>query len=349
MRKTLLLKYVANQADKKEQEEVLRWAEKRSENMDYLTSLKLAYMASEMPQERADIAEVASMRKTVELRSEHDSAIRSRNRYRIFSYISFAAAAIAVIAFILKPDSFTREEVRSALLQDIKDGRECIGLADMAQNSLQTVYTEKGVKSEIKLPDGSIVKLNSDTRITYPVAFAGATREVFMSGEAYFKVVGDSLRPMVVTTGKGSKIKVLGTEFNVKSYENDAVEQTTLYSGRIMLTSNKGEECKSVKPLEQVLVDAAEKTKIVKAVSVEDTRAWTHGRLVFDSTPMSEVVKILERWHGVEISVLNPKILNYKITANFESESIHQIMYIIKNVSLVDYSINGRNVSIFPR
>lgn len=349
MKKSLLLKYIAGGAGEKEQEEVLRWANADKRNMDYLISLKLTGLASAMPQEKADVSEVASMRRIIELRTGQDLALKSRNRYRIFSYISFAAAAIALIAFILKPDSFTRQEVRESLLQEIREGRTEIGLADLPQDALQVVYTEKGIKSEITLPDGSTVKLNSDTRISYPLKFAGSTREVFISGEAYFNVVGDSLRPMIVTTCKGSKIKVLGTEFNVKSYENDAVEKTTLYSGKITMIPGNGAESRDIMPSQQVLVDAKENVRVVNSVAVEDTRAWTEGKLIFDSTPMREVVKMLERWHGVEISVSDTKILNYRITANFESESIHQIMYIIKNVSLVDYQINGRNVSIFAR
>ena len=350
MKKTLLLKYIQGYADKSEQEEVLRWAEKDRRNMDYLVSLKVADVASGMlQQEKASVSEFAPMRQMVELRSAQESAIKSRNRHRIFSYISFAAAAVALLAFIFKPDSFTPQQVRDSLMQEIRAGHVEIGLADIPQDAVQTIYTEKGVKSEISLPDGSTVKLNSDTRISYPVKFVGATREVFISGEAYFNVVSDSLQPMIVTTGKGSKIKVVGTEFNVKSYENDAVEQTTLYSGKIVLMANNGADSKTIKPLEQVLVSSEAKAKIVKASSFDQTRAWTEGKLIFDSTPMGEVVKILERWHGVQISVSDPKVLNYKITANFESESIHQIMYIIKNVSLVDYKIDGRKVAIFAR
>jgi hypothetical protein len=64
---------------------------------------------------------------------------------------------------------------------------------------------------------------------------------------------------------------------------------------------------------------------------------------------LDEVVKILERWHGVEITIRDSKILKYKITANFESESIYQIMYIIKNCTLVDYTIDGKKVTLFAR
>lgn len=349
MKKSLLLKYVALQANIQEQEEVMKWAGECKENMEYLASLKLSYIASGIPQERADEREMAAMGRLLAARTEKEHAVRSRNRYRIFSLISAAAAAVAIIAFIFKPDRFTADEMKLQLLQDIKEGRARMEIAGVPQDALQTIYTEKGVKSEIELPDGSIVKLNSDTKIVYPMNFIGSTREVYMSGEAYFKVVGDTLRPMIVTTGKGSRIKVLGTEFNVKSYENDIEEHTTLYSGKITLLSGNGRVEKIMSPEEQAVVDVRENVRIVKPDMLADTKAWTEGRLIFDATPMDEVIKMLERWHGVKIDVKDSKILKYKITANFESESIHQIMYIIKNCSLIDYNIQGNMVSIFPR
>ena len=320
-----------------------------AQNMDYLTALKIAYISSHMPSSVAADDDLAAIKKEIAHRDREAQVLSSRNRYRIFSFISVAAAAVAVIAFILKPDSFTREEVKESLLSDIREGKMEIALSDMPEASLQTVYTEKGVKSSVVLPDGSCVKLNSDSKITYPVKFIGSTREVSISGEAYFKVVGDSLHPMIVTTVKGSKIKVLGTEFNVKSYEDDPQETTTLYSGKITLLTGGSAGEKVLLPSQQAIVDVQEKVNISKPVALQETKAWTEGKIIFDATPLDEVIKILERWHGVEISIKDNKILKYNITASFESESIYQIMYIIKNCALVDYTIEGRNVTLFAR
>ena len=349
MRKALLLKYVAGQATEQEQNDVLTWANKCEQNMNYLTSLKLTYISSQMPDEKAEAEDVLAIKKEIVRRDCEVKVLKSRDRYKLFSFVSIAAAAVAVIAFILKPDSFTQDEVREKLLQDIRSGRTELALSDMPESSLQTVYTEKGVKSSVVLPDGSFVKLNSDSKITYPVKFVGATREVSISGEAYFKVKGDSLNPMVVTTVKGSKIKVLGTEFNVKSYENDAEETATLYSGKITLIASNGNTERVVLPSQKAVVDIKENIKISSSDALLETKAWTEGKLIFDATPLDEVVKILERWHGVNITVKDSKILKYNITANFESESIHQIMYIIKNCSLVDYKIDGNKVTLFAR
>lgn len=222
-----------------------------------------------------------------------------------------------------------------------------IELAEMPQERVHTIYTEKGVKSVVELPDGSTVQLNSDTKITYPDTFIGDTREVLLSGEAYFRVKGDSSRPMIVNTVKGFQIKVLGTEFNVKSYENDDFSSTTLYNGSIHLITPTSET--KIVPHEQVMINKKNQITRLKPVILEDTRAWTQGRLVFDETPISEVVKMLERWHGVTVQVKDPVILNYKITAEFKSESIYQIMYIIKSCSLIDYTISENTVVMTSR
>jgi ferric-dicitrate binding protein FerR (iron transport regulator) len=349
MRKGLLLKYVAKEATEQEQQEVLAWANKCARNMDYLVELKNTYISSHMPSDLATEQEMWAFTMEIARREMRQKEVASRNRYRIFSLISTAAAAVAIIAFILKPDSFSRQEVKESLLCDIREGRVEVALSDLPQASLQTVYTEKGVKSSIILPDGSCVKLNSDSKITYPVKFIGSTREVLISGEAYFNVVSDSLHPMIVTTVKGSKIKVLGTEFNVKSYVDDAEETTTLYSGKIALIAGGSNSEKVLLPTQQAVVGKCEKVNISRPVALSDTKAWTEGKIIFDETPLDEVVKMLERWHGVEITIRDSKILKYNITASFESESIYQIMYIIKNCALVDYTIDGKKVTLFAR
>ncbi len=356
MKKSLLLKYLANQASKQEQQQVLDWAEKSESNMNYLISLKLNYVSATLPNTSASEEEMQAMRSSI-LNLEQPKAASTlknkrsaNNKYRIITILSSAVAVIAIIAFILKPsinNPVVLEQMHQRVLAELKKQEIRIGLKDIPSEQIQTIYTEKGVKSTIILPDKSIVQLNSDTKISFPTKFIGSTREVNLSGEAYFKVTSDSIKPMIVTTNKGFMVKVLGTEFNIKSYDNDNQAQTTLYKGAIDLIT--ASSTTSVKPNQQILINSQNKVKLINPSAVEDTKAWTEGKLIFDETPISEVIKMLERWHGVQFNVKENKILDYKITANFNSESIYQIMYIIKNCTLVDYTIEDNLVSVFSR
>lgn len=358
MDKRLLLKYVAGEATPDEVNRVLDWAEQNEANKQYLISLKFTHVASYQPESKASAQEMERMRATILKGAgrEETASVRPQtaklpeHNFRLFTILSTAVAAVAIVAFILKPSIPKGEQLnalKTELIASLKQERLRIELKEMPQERLHTVYTEKGVKSRVELPDGSTVQLNSDTKITFPDTFAGDTREVELSGEAYFQVKGDSAKPMIVSTAKGFQIKVLGTEFNVKSYENDELSSTTLYKGSIHLITAASET--KVLPNEQVTINSRNQITHLKPTILDDTKAWTQGRLLFDETPVSEVVKMLERWHGVKIEVKDPVILKYKITAEFKSESIYQIMYVIKNCSLIDYTINENTVLMTSR
>ena len=214
------------------------------------------------------------------------------------------------------------------------------------------IYTEKGTKATVSLPDGSKVWLNSDSKISYPVRFPGDTREVNLSGEAYFEVVSDSLKPMIVTTSKGYMVKVLGTKFHIKSYENDTYSKVTLNSGNIKLIcpADNHQKCTEIgmKPNETVILGKVEVPKVVTQTVRTNSNdvAWKRGELVFDRTPMSEAIKMIERWHGATFIVNNNALFNRKLTATFKTESLVQILEVIKMLTGIEYTIEDGNMVV---
>jgi Fe2+-dicitrate sensor, membrane component len=355
MKKELLIRFVAGKTNKIESAQVLDWADSNERNYKYLIDLQLIYMAQNTKFLEAE--GISKQSKTElnfikkKLATKYKDSQKTRIKfYKIFSYTS-AAVAIASIVFFSVKFYVNKEklvlQIRDQVYTEMKNDQIRIALSDLPKDIIKTIYTERGVKSQIMLPDSSIVMMNSDTKLTFPDRFVGNTREVAISGEAYFKVKGDANRPMIISTNKKFQIKVLGTEFNVKSYDNDDSAITTLYSGSINLITSNGERTISIR--EQARINSNNVVTISNKAAIKDTKAWTEGRIIFDNTGMDEVIKILERWHGVNIVVKDQKILNYKITANFNSESIEQIMYIIKNCSLVDYCVNGKDVILFSR
>lgn len=364
MKKSILLDFVANRATPEQQKQVLDWADKCETNMQYLIDLKLHYVHATLPDIHTSEMDMKKMESSIlgidttnddinsQRQQTHNTKLKliATKKYIITNIISVAVAAIAIIALILKPSAnsiTSTDQMQTKILAKIKDEQIRVQLNDIPKQYLNTVYTEKGVKSIVVLPDSSIIQLNSDTKLSYPAKFIGSTRELRLSGEAYFKVKSDPSKPMIITTNKDFIIKVLGTEFNIKSYDNDNIAQATLYSGKIdFITSNS---VLSLKPNEQIEINSKKELKLLYPPILSDTKAWTEGRIVFEETSLSEVIKTLERWHGVKIIVKDPKILNYKITANFNSESIYQIMFIIKNCALLDYSIKDNIVTIFTR
>ena len=147
----------------------------------------------------------------------------------------------------------------------------------------------------------------------------GPTREINISGEAFFDVVSNPNKPMIVSTNKNFKVEVPGTKFNIRSYENDTEAQTTLFSGSIKLTrklSSTGREVTTLlRPKESFVLREYMAPVLILQSDTSKQVAWKEGKLLFDSTPMLEVIKKLERWHGTEFIVKDQEILNYKITA----------------------------------
>lgn len=338
MKKSLLLKYIKEEASKEEIKAILDWLDKSPDNQEYFIALKNLWIAQHMPN-------ISAEEKEFDIFQQEIRNLKTNNRYKIISILSSVTAVAAIFFIIVRPSA-------SSIEQKLKENHLQIALADIPTQYLHTLYTESGVKGFIILPDSTQVWLNSETKIVFPDKFIGNTREVLIEGEAYFNVAKDSLKPMIVNTRKGFYIKVLGTEFNLKSYSNDDVAEATLFSGKIDLLYNHAPSNKNtithVAPNEKAII-TKNTIEVISPTEIQDIRAWTEGRLIFESTPLEVAIKTLERWHGVKFNIKDSKVLAYPITATFKSESISQIMEMIKYCTTIDYKIQSDVVEVFAR
>ena len=159
-----------------------------------------------------------------------------------------------------------------------------------------TIETPQGGQWQINLPDGTQVWLNSASRLTYPSTFSGLkTRSVTLSGEAYFEVAHDKSKPFVIVTGKQTA-EVLGTHFNINSYEDEAAIKTTLLQGSIKVTVNSNFEI--LKPGQEAA--ASEKISVTN-VDTDNAVAWKNGDFNFGQHDFRTTMRQLSRWYDVEI------------------------------------------------
>lgn len=327
MNKQTLIKFIAGNASESESSEVLLWLDKSEANRTYFCELKNLWVMQNLP--------------TSEASEEDLEDLRNRGYYskprRRFSRLGIAAAILLVPMLALNIFFFVTRNRGVVLMPNQK----------MAMASFST---NKGVKGKIVLPDGSTVWLNSDSKISFPQKFSGDIREVHFTGEGYFKVSKDPKHPMIITTDKGVEVKVLGTEFNLSSYSNDATLKATLYEGKITLSTpnstNGADEEVSIKPMETVTVSLNNAISVQPKADTASCSAWRRGNIIFDNEQMADVIKRLERWHGVEFVVKNKAILTYRFTAQFKSESIVQIMEIMAFCSPITYSIKDNVVTL---
>lgn len=177
------------------------------------------------------------------------------------------------------------------------------GEKGMEETKYNTLYVPRGGEYQLVLADGTKVWINAESRLRYPEVF-GDTREVFLTGEAYFEVSKDAERPFVVKMEKQT-VEVLGTHFNVSAYPGDHV-CTTLAEGRVKVTN--GTASVVLHPDEQaVQVDGQEKIE-VKEIDASLVISWVKGEYVFKNTELKSIAAQLSRWYNVNIQFENSEL-----------------------------------------
>jgi ferric-dicitrate binding protein FerR (iron transport regulator) len=228
------------------------------------------------------------------------------------------------------------------------------------------VVTKRGSKSSIKLPDGTIVRLNTDSRLTYLNFTAGKNREVTLIGEAYFDVAHDSSRPFIIHTGK-INIKVLGTSFNVRNYPQDKELETSLIKGKIEVSlDSRPEDIIILKPTEKLIIakeqdELSAATKVTNSIdnkvvltsitylrhdSLVAETSWLNDKLVFVNQPLDKIAMELERKYAITINFKDEKVKKYRYTGVFENVSLEKVFQLIKYSKNINYKIDDKNIVI---
>ncbi len=200
--------------------------------------------------------------------------------------------------------------------------------------------TTAGSVHKVFLSDGSIVWLKGNSTLTYPDRFAGDTRNVQLSGEALFEVAKDPAHPFMITCGDLTTT-VLGTSFNIKSIENNI--EVMVLTGKVSLTSSKDTEGMVVLPNEKVIYTGlkAQYSKVESAeVEKVATLAGTEYSMLFEDTPMSEIVRRIEGKFNIKVEMIDPKLGNCMITADFTDQSLKKTFDMIAETLGFTYEIS---------
>jgi transmembrane sensor len=239
--------------------------------------------------------------------------------------------------------------------------------SESVQNNLSEISTHNGSKTNVVLPDGTMVKLNAGSKLTYDKEYGNTIREVNLTGEAFFDVVKNKEKPFIIHTKK-IDIKVLGTTFNVKSYPDEKTE-TSLVRGSIEVTfKNKLSEKVILKPNEKLIVTDDElslkpaKTKSLRqafapivAIShlnytKEDSTiietAWMQNKLIFRDETFKQLALRMERWYNVSIHFGNSEIERLSFTGIFENETVQQALDALQLSGKFNYSMKASEIII---
>ncbi len=278
----LILKYLKGEASENEMLEIETWVKESPINRKEFAAKVNLYALSANINGKADISDLGKI----------TSAIRRlERRRRVLRYFAAAVMASALI-------------VGAGLYSTYKIGGYKNEVAYILEQSNTTLEysTPYGVKSKISLPDNSVVWLNSGSKISFPSKFSGNQRLISFSGEGFFSVEKDSLRPMQIVTPGGVTVNVLGTKFNLNTYTEDSSMSLLLLSGKVNIKMN-------------------------------------NGRVIFDDLTLKEVFVKMKRWYGISIKVDDSSILDKRLSAKFREESASQVLDLMHKTQLINYTI----------
>jgi hypothetical protein len=186
-----------------------------------------------------------------------------------------------------------------------------------AMNQLIIPY---GNQSKLTLADNTVVWLNAGSRLVYPTAFSGKTREVLLFGEAYFEVTKNAEKPFIVKTSD-IQIKVLGTHFNVSAYAEDKVIQTVLQEGSVELSKNDagifGERI-IMKPNQMASFSKTTSETALSNVDASYYILWTKGLLSFDEVDFDRILKKVERFYNISVDFSEPTFRAIRISGKLD-------------------------------
>jgi len=227
------------------------------------------------------------------------------------------AAAACLIAFV----------IAGLLLLNLKYGKKA---APAEMSNLEKKQNSKGTKSVIELSDGSKVWLNADSKIQYPALFAGDTREIFLNGEAFFEVAKNPQKPFIIHLAKGT-VRVLGTSFNIRAYDNEKVVETSVATGKVAFiprySSQKMADTVFITPNKKVKYHFYEESISIAPTLVTDDKAWTEGKLIFKAMTLFDITTELERNFGKKAVFLDDAAKDYIFTGSFQNNTLEEIMY----------------------
>ena len=204
-----------------------------------------------------------------------------------------------------------------------------------------TVTVPRGGEYKLVLADGTIVWLNSDSHIRYPVTFSGNTRQVELEGEAYFEVAKDVEKPFIVRMNEYN-VRVTGTQFNVRNYSNESLA-TTLVEGGVQI-ERKG-KVDRLRPGQQAVLENNEIR--IRVVNVEEQVAWRHGAFGFTQCRLENIMEELARWYDVDVFYMNQQVKDYHFSAWFKrSSSINEVINILEKTKKISLDLKGRILTV---
>ena len=216
------------------------------------------------------------------------------------------------------------------------------GAGRSLKKTYNTLSTANGETYRVLLPDGSLVVLNATSSLTYSASLIeDGKRQVKLNGEGYFEISKDKAHPFVVKTNK-QEVEVLGTHFNINSYDDEGVEKTTLLEGNIKMTAAGAG--KLLKPGQQGKLEGDKLS--VSDVDTDLAIAWKNNEFTFESESITTVMKMVERWYNVEVVYKGDKTSEKFSGRVSRFDNVSKVLKIVASTGYAQFKIEGRKIYV---
>lgn len=359
----LLAKMLSGEVDAQERDEFMQLIESDMDMQQTYDQMKEFWSATSLQQAQDQIIKDSYLAHVARLKDldpaftyeevEEVNSLKPLYTYKRFAFIGTALIGVFFIVFLL-----------------FNMGNDKIAPG----KATNEITINPGSRSKINLPDGSQVWINSGSRFTYAGDFKGDTREVYLSGEAYFDVAHDKSRPFIVHTS-GIDIKVLGTAFNVKAFDVDPTIEATLIRGMIQVVKKNEPNGSTIilKPHEKLIYNKitesyvssmheSRKSRVASAplkptvtiipleANIPDTAiaetAWLYNKLTFEEEKLQDLAKRMERWYNIKITITENNLKNYRISGSFVDETADQALKELQLLIPFNYVLKNNEVVI---
>ena len=292
---------------------------------------------------------------------KHKQAVKRRRSLRTsIYYICACAAAVAIVVLMLPIWQQPKGDV--VVYEATPEARKVTIVADAApaniihgkvahsravKPSVLTLDVPAGMTHQLTLPDGTQVWLNADSRITYPKAFSGVTREVHVDGEAYFKVAKNARKPFLVHAA-GLTVRVIGTEFNVNSYQPESVS-VTLASGHVAVSSDDPSQSKGSCEITEAGATATltDYGLRVGMLNLDDVTGWREGIIAFDEASLRDVLLHIGSWYNMTVVCHETCNLNTRLHCVYDrNKTVEETLEMLKNIIKVNFEIKNHTIFV---
>lgn len=366
----LIFKYLNNEASEDEVALVFEWLEKSEENKKDFIALKKVWALSQTSE---NINKSAFLKLKKQLKKHN-----KKKKFALWKYAAIIVLAIGLTKTISVIINNKTSNFENNIVIENSDGtidyileKETKNIIDTRGNIIgkqtasEIIYSQNSPKAKtvlyntIKIPygktfkitlsDGSIVHLNSGTSFKYPTQFNSTDqRKVFLNGEAFFEVSKDKNRPFIVHSNE-IDIEVLGTKFNLSSYEDDLTTHCELVEGLVKISESKNHKNNAIlTPNHKFTWDNIKNEFLIENVDVKIYTAWIYGELIFKNEPFQYLSKKLERTYGVTIKNDNKNLAFQEFTGTLKIKEsrIEDILDLLKLDTPFSYSRDENLIEI---